>query len=157
MNTYPTAYFAGLMGIGTSTPYTSLTLDRATMASSSITVTEYAYGAPGTIPTSTAATIDARTANQIYWPLGGSATTLTICNMIPGQHLVVRVHNPNQVAGALTWASCAGTQLYWANKTTPSQTTTANSSDIYSFMASSNIGSTTPSTVIISGVLTPNF
>lgn len=124
-------------------------------ASSSIAVAEYPYGAPGNVATSTAMTLDASTANQILWPLGTSATTLTLCNFTPGRHLIVKVQNPGSgTAGAITWAVCSGQVLYWpAQGTAPTQTTTANHWDLWSFTASGTTGTSTTN-MIISGAQT---
>lgn len=128
------------------------------IASSSILVAEYDYGLGGRMATSTAAVIDARNSNNMVWPIGTSATTLTLCNLTPGQHLLIRVINPNNTAGALTWAACAGSKLYWPGGTIPTQTTTANAWDYWSFIASASYSpATTTTSVIITGAQTANF
>lgn len=146
----------GKLGIGSTTPFSTLSIGSGN-ASSSVTVSEYAYGKSGNLPTSTTQTLSPNTSNKILWPLGSSATTLTLCNFIPGQQLTVRVTNPNGTAGALTWNTCSGTQLYWPSKTTPTQTTTANDWDIWSFTASASVGSSTSNVIMISGAQTPGF
>lgn len=145
------------LGLASTTPTNTLSVGSG-IASSSITVAEYDYGKAGNNATSTAATLSPQTANQINWPIGSVATTLTLCNFTPGQHLIVNVQNPNQAAGALTWAVCAGSQLYWPAKTLPSQTTSANGSDIWSFTAVYNypLATSTP-TIMIKGAQTANF
>lgn len=146
---------AGFVGIASSTPYSSLSVGSGT-ASSSITVAEYAYGRSGNIATSTSQVITPQTSPNIYWPIGTSATTFTLCNFEPGQHLTMHIQNPNAVAGAITWNTCSGYQLYWANQTVPTQTTGANLWDFYSFTNSFDYGSSTPM-YLISGAQTPNF
>lgn len=142
------------LGIGTSSPVSSLTVGSGT-ASSSATLAEYAYGASGNNATSTAATISPSTSSHLVWPIGTVATTLTLCNFQPGQTLTVRVVNPVTTAGALTWAVCAGNQLYWpAGGAQSAQTTTGGHYDLWSFIASANVGSTTrQSDIIITGGL----
>ena len=146
----------GNVGIGSTSPQSALAVGNG-VASSSISVAEYDFGKAGNNATSTAATLSPRTSNNIFWPIGLSATTLTICNFQPGDHMIVTVRNPNGTAGALTWAACAGSELLWAAKTTPTQTTTANDWDIWSFTASSDVGSTSPSTIMISGAASTGF
>lgn len=139
-------------GIGTSTPYAALTLDRTTtLASSTIAVNEYRFGSPNNA-TSTAGTIDCRTSTQMHWPLGTAATTLTLTGLIPGQVCRVVVENPNNTAGALTWAAGAGYTLLWPAGTVPTQTTTANKQDVWSFLATQ-----ASSTITIMGNTSLNF
>lgn len=149
--------FNDSVGIASSTPTARLSVGSG-IASSSIIVAEYDYGAPGNNATSTSATLSPLTSNNIEWPLGTAATTLTLCNFYPGAHLIVRVSNPNSTAGALTWAVCAGEQLYWVNNTVPTQTTTANQWDIWSFTSSAaTTNATSTPTIVISGAQTPGF
>lgn len=144
---------AGIIGVGTSTPAGAITTDRKNgIASSSITSYEYRYGSGTNIATSTAATIDGRTSNTIHWPIGTAGTTLTLTGMVPGQQLMVVVENPNAVAGALTWAVSSGYILLWAGGTTPTQTTTANKMDVWSFKTTQG-----SSTNVILGAQTPTF
>lgn len=156
LSTTNSAYFAtagGKVGIATTSPWSLLSLDRASgVASSSITVAEYRFGDSGNIATSTAANIDCRTSNQIHWPIGASATTLTLTGLIPGQTCRVVVENLNNTAGAITWAVASGYQLYWTGGSAPSQTTTANKQDVWSFLATKS-----SSTVSVFGAMTPNF
>lgn len=149
-------FSGGNVGIASTSPRDLLTIGAGT-ASSSIAVAEYAYGKSGNNATSTSATISPVTSNNILWPIGTSATTLTLCNFTAGQHIIVTVVNPNATAGAITWAVCSGEQLYWAGNVVPVQTTTANQWDVWSFTARSNVGSTTPTQIIISGAQSANF
>lgn len=136
----------GNTGIGTTSPWAAFTLDRmGALASSTIAINEYRPA------TSTAATIDCRTSIQHHWRIGASATTLTLAGMIPGQTCRVIVENPNSTAGALTWAAPSGWYLQWIGGTTPTQTTTANHSDVWSFVATQ--GSSTP---VIIGIQSAN-
>ncbi len=137
------------IGIGSTTPFSRLSVGTGA-ASSSITVAEYKYGISGNVGTSTTANIDCNAANQIAWPIGFSATTLTLINMTPGKSCRVVVQNPNGTAGALTWATGAGI-LMWATAGTgltvaaPTQVTSANNMSAYSFIQSA--GSSTLQTI----------
>lgn len=139
----------GFLGLSSSTPTRTLSVGSGT-ASSSISVAEYAFGKAGNLATSTAMTIGPDVSSKILWPIGFAATTLTLCNFQPGEQILVKVQNPNQAAGALTWATCSGQKLYWPTGTItqPAQTTTANHWDMWSFVANSPTGTTTSATII---------
>lgn len=82
--------------------------------------------------TTTAITLDwANTLPQVEYRIGTSATTITLINATTstqwGSRKLVWVCNPNASAGALTWAG-----VEWIG-TAPTQTTTANQCDVYSF------------------------
>lgn len=143
------------LGLGSTTPYTTLSVGSGT-ASSSIVVAEYDYGRGSNVATSTAMTIDARTANTQVVPIGGSAVTLTLCNFTAGQHVVIKIVNPNGTPGALNWASCSGSTIFWPSKTVPTQTVTANAWDIYGFIATNAYSTSTP-ILTLSGVQNPAF
>lgn len=126
----------GFVGIASSTPWSTLSIGTGVgvnNSSSSITVAEYRYGRTGNAATSTAATIDCRTANTIHWPIGQSATTLTLTGITSGQVCKIVVENPTTAAGALTWAAASGYTLLWPNITVPTQTTAANRNDLWLF------------------------
>lgn len=138
----------GWFGLASTTPTATLSVGGGTSpssvlfgggtASSSVIVGAYDYGLAGRINTSTVATIGPDTSPTVQWPMGGAATTLTLCNFTySGQTFNVVVVNPNGTAGALTFAACSGTQLYWsgAGSTAPAQTTTANAWTFYTFKA----------------------
>lgn len=118
----------GTVGIGTSTPFNALSFG---LASSSIGIPEYNYGSA----TSTSEKISCLSASQTHFRIGTSATTLQIdaSSLIPGQKCIVVVENPNASAGAITWTTTSGL-LLWAGGTTPTQTTTANKMDVWSFL-----------------------
>lgn len=144
---------AGSVGVGTSTPSDALTLDRKNgIASSSIDVYPY------TPATSTAQTIDCHDSNTIHIAMGTSATTFTLAPMVAGKSCTVIVSNPAAAAGALTWVAATGQPLYWVGGTLPTQTTTANKRDVWSFKADI-LGSTATSTpgVSILGAQSANF
>lgn len=69
---------------------------------------------------------------QVDYQIGTSATAITIINATTtayaGSRKLVVVCNPNTTAGALTWNNVS-----WAGGTAPTQTTTANQCDAYSF------------------------
>ncbi len=140
----------GYYGFATTSPWSAITLDRISgstpAATSSITVTEYQPA------TSTAGTIDARDSNSILWKLGASATTLTLQGFVPGKQVNVTVCNPGSAGGALTWASSPANLIRWPGGTLPTQTTTANKCDIWSFKATSGT-----STMIILGAQSASF
>lgn len=145
----------GKIGIGTTTPWSRVTLGNGFLgvASSSITVAQYNPA------TSTSQTVDCRDSNTIFVSLGTGATTITLASMIGGQSCVVHVQNPNASAGAITWATTNSQKLWWASGgAVPTQTTTANKSDMWSFKAvhSPTNSTTTPQTIIY-GAQTPNF
>lgn len=148
--------FLGFLGIASSSPWSRLSIGTGN-ASSSVTVAEYAYGETGNNATSTTATLDPRTSDHIQWPMGTANTTLTLCGFVPGSTMTITVVNPGATAGTLTWAVCAGEQLYWPNgNVTPTQTTLGNAWDIYTFMAREPVATSTTN-VIISGAQSPDY
>ncbi|HYD92896.1 MAG TPA: hypothetical protein VEB18_00325 [Candidatus Paceibacterota bacterium] len=126
------------IGVGTSTPWAGLSV-----ASGSAIV-----AAENTLATSTSMTIDWRNGNQQLVRLGTSATTISFSGYIQGQKLVLTVCNPGATAGAISWS----TQILWPGGTAPTQTTTANKCDIWSFVATQ-----ATSTLKIFGAQTANF
>lgn len=149
---YFTVTNTGYFGIGTTSPFAPFSLDRTGgQASSSILVNAYRYGGSN-LATSTSQTIDCTLSNTIHWPLGLSATTLTLKGLAPGMTCKVIVENPNGTAGTLTWAATSPYVLRWAGGTAPTQTTTKNSIDVYSFIGAQ--GSSTP---VILGAGSVNF
>jgi hypothetical protein len=126
------------VGIGSSTPWAGL----AVVAGKAIVVGE------NTLATSTSMTIDWRNGNQQLVRLGTSATTISFTGFIEGQKLVLTVCNPNATAGAISW----GTQVLWSGGTAPTQTTTANKCDVWSFLAT-----VATSTIKIFGTQSANF
>lgn len=161
-----TAYFGGTgtttigstgIGIGTTTPPSTnpgLVLDRTNgFASSSILVYGYAPTATSTTPT-----INCASSNTIHLSVGTSASTFTLAPMQFGNSCSIIVQNPNASAGAITWVAASGQPIYWCNSTTPTQTTTANKRDYWSFKADiENSNSTSTPGVSILGCQTPNF
>lgn len=137
-------------GIASSTPFSQLSIGTG-LASSSISVAEYKYGTGANVATSTTQNIDCNASNQIAEPIGFSATTLTLINMIPGKACKIVVQNPNGTAGTVTWAFPSGHIIHWAGGgTVPTQTTSANAMDTWSFEES--VGSSTKQII---GAMTP--
>jgi len=135
----------GRVGIGTTTPQNTLYV-----ATGSISVAPYNWNTA----TSTSMTINWNRANSQTVEISTSAVTIDMVNSTstPGQNIKLNVCNaPTGTAGALTWQSSL--QIRWVNKTVPTQTTTANNCDLYSF--TSMYG--TSSQVIIQGAMSPNF
>jgi hypothetical protein len=137
------------IGVSSTTPFSVLSIGTG-LASSSVTVAEYKYGVTGNVATSTAMQADCNASTQLAIPIGFSATTITIVNMTPGKKCIVVVQNPGGTAGAVTWAISGGI-LKWAGGTTPTQTTTANSMDVWSFL-----GTAGSSTMQVIGAATVN-
>jgi hypothetical protein len=105
--------------------------------------------------TSTSMTLDwSATGPQVLYQIGTSATTITLTNATTsayaGSRKLVMVCNPaSGTAGALSWVG-----VTWAGGTAPTQTTTANKCDAYSFFVSAG---TSASTYKVFGAATTNF
>ncbi|MBY0110634.1 hypothetical protein K2Y00_01350 [Patescibacteria group bacterium] len=109
------------IGIASSTPWAGL----GVASGKAIVVGE------NTLATSTSMTIDWRNGNQQLVRLGTAATTISFSGYVEGQKLALTVCNPNATAGAISW----GTQILWPSASAPTQTTTANKCDVWSFLA----------------------
>ena len=144
----------GRTSIGSSSPWARFTMDKFLgVASSSITVAQYNPA------TSTSQSVDCRDSNTIFVSLGTGATTITLAPMVGGQSCVVALQNPNATAGAVTWSTTASQKLFWPSAgAVPTQTTTANKVDLWSFKAIAypTSATSTPQTIIM-GAQTPNF
>lgn len=142
-----TSAAAAFLGLGTTSSPTSATLSihagaqtAPFFAIGSSTASLFTINAYGGITlsasqpaTTTAITLDWNSAPQLVeYRIGGAATTITVINATTtanwGSRKVVTVCNPNGTAGALTWAGPR-----WIG-TAPTQTTTANKCDVYSFI-----------------------
>lgn len=144
----------GFAGIGTTSPYSAFTLDRVagtSLATSSITVTEYKRA------TSTSMTINANDSNTQLLQIGTAATTITLTGFVPGKQLKLIVCNPNGTGGTITWATSPTGILLWAGGTTPTQTTTANKCDVWSFVGTNATSTTAANTHRIFGAMSANF
>ena len=143
-------YVSGNVGIASTTPFSAFSVGSGT-ASSSITVAEYKYGAGSNAATSTTMNLDCNAGNQLAVPILGSAMTFTLINMTPGKSCRVIVQNGNTTASTVTWKVQAGI-IVWTGGTAPTQTTTANKDDVYSFITTA--GSSTMETL---GAVSQNF
>lgn len=141
-STTATSTFASSVGIASSTPFSRLSVGAGGGTGGSIMASEHRPA------TSTTATISWTDGNQQLYRHGTQATTISFSNYTDGQTLRLVVCNPGGSAGAITW----GTQVLWSGGTTPTQTTTANKCDVWSFIAT---GAT--STLKILGAQSANF
>ena len=101
----------------------------------SFAVPEYRWGTG----TSTSMTIDWTRANTQNIILGTSAVTITFTNATTttGQVQKLVICNPaGGSGGAITW----GTAITWSAGTAPTQTTTANKCDVWSFISTNATG-----------------
>ncbi|MDE2071681.1 MAG: hypothetical protein KGI70_03055 [Patescibacteria group bacterium] len=112
----------GSVGIASSTPFAKLSIG----AGGAVVVAE------NNLATSTSMTVNWNAGNQQLVRIGTSATTISFANYTDGEILRLLVCNPGAAAGAITW----GTQVLWTGGTAPTQTTTANKCDVYTFVAS---------------------
>lgn len=144
-STYLTVNAYGNVGIGTSSPTTKLSV------SGSI------YSVENVPATTTSISVNlATTSNQILVQLGTSATTITLDNILAGMGTRIVTCNPNASAGAVTFTTNPAGLLLWTGGTVPTQTTTANKCDIWTFTAT-QATSTSARNVKIFGAQVPNF
>lgn len=129
------------LGINTATPGISLDVATGTIAAR-----EYNWSTA----TSTTMSIDWKRANTQKVLISTAAVTITHVNATTtlGAKITLIVCNSGSVAGAITW----GNPIYWAGGTAPTQTTTANKCDVWSFMSTS-----ATSTNVIFGSATSGF
>lgn len=141
------------LGIATGTPFGSLSANAAAgvwpLVIGSSTQTNFAITPFAGITltekrpaTTTSMQLDwAATGPQVLYQIGTSATTINVINatttQYAGSRKLVVVCNPAASAGALTFGS-----VEWAGGTVPTQTTTTNQCDVYSFFIT-NATSTT--------------
>lgn len=121
-NTRMTIDGAGLIGIATTAPQFALTV-----ASGTVSILEK------TLATSTSMTVDWKNGNTQLIRISTSAVTIAFLNATTtvGTTLKLIVCNaPTGTAGAITW-----THVYWPSATVPTQNTTANKCDVWSFLA----------------------
>lgn len=138
------SYFAGNVGIASTTPWSGLSLGIGNGSSTvAITVAEHRPA------TSTSMTIDWKMGNNQNIRMGVANMTVAFSNYTDGMNLSLLVCNPNSTSGTLTFS----TQVLWmASSTAPAKTMTANKCDAYSFKATM-----ATSTLKIIGTLSPNF
>lgn len=111
----------GFYGFATSTPSEAMTIIGGILSAESQPAT------------TTSMTLDLSTRNQFNVQLGTSATTLTLTGLLAGQGTRVVVCNPGSTASTVTWATTPANSLLWSGGTAPTQTTTANKCDVYTF------------------------
>jgi hypothetical protein len=161
------ANFNGNLALSSTTPWAQLSINPngisgPAFAIGSSTQTLFSISNIGAITsaatssaTSTAIVLDwANSQPQVEYKIGTSATTITLINatttMQWGSRKLVWICNPNATAGALTWAG-----VEWIGSA-PTQTTTANQCDVYSFDVTA--GTSTPSnTFKVSGTQGAGF
>lgn len=131
-------------GLGTSTPFYKFSIGAGNGSSSaSILVAEHRPA------TSTTMTVDWTNGNSQNLRIGNAAMTVNFSNQTDGATLKLITCNPTSgTAGTITW----GSEIIWAGGTAPSQTTTANKCDVWSFL-----GTMGTSTLRVFGSVTNNF
>lgn len=132
------------VGIGTSSPSEGLSVVGGILGTESVPAT------------TTSMTLDFATRNQFDVQLGTSATTLTLSDLIPGQAVRVVACNPGSTASTITWATSPAGKLLWPSGTAPTQTTTANKCDVYTFTVT-QATSTSVTTPVALGGYVQNF
>lgn len=165
----------GYVGIGTTTPFAPLSVQTPFQANAvspifvlasttgqtylkttnggQTSTCEYDVG----VATSTAFTLNfATTCNTTLFRMGVSAVTITVTGGTAGDTKRIIVCNPNGTAGALSWASSAAGLIQWPAGTIPTQTTTANKCDVYSFLVT-QATSTAATSIKYFGAGTTNF
>jgi hypothetical protein len=130
-----------ILGVASSTPFSALSVG----AGKSITVGE------NRLATSTSMTVDWNAGNQQLIQKGTAGITLTFSNVIDGQKLTLVGCNPGAgTAGTFTWPS----NVFWPGSTAPTQTTTANKCDLYTFLATK---ATSTTAIVIFGGYNQNY
>ncbi len=139
-----TNLYTSNMGVASNTPFYALSVGQGTGSSSAAILV-----AENREATSSTMTIDWKTGNSSLVRIGNAALTINFTNYSDGGQKLVTVCNPGAgTAGAITW----GTQVLWTAGTVPTQTTTANKCDVYSFKATN-----ATSSLKIFGAATANF
>lgn len=140
----------GKIGIASSTPTHSLSIGTTGSSYGTIAVTE------NPLATSTSMTINWAQGNQQLVQLGTAATTIGFSNAsTTGMTLKLVVCNPRTTAGTITWNNAD--VLRWAGGVAPSQTTTANKCDIWSFIVTQATSTSAASPQTIFGAASVNF
>jgi hypothetical protein len=136
-------YVENNVGIASSTPMAALTV-----ATSTIINTEFKP-----VSTSTTKAVHWDNGTQQLFKLGTVGVTFTFDNYVNGQTLRMITCAPDSgTMGTITWPAA----IRWVGGTTPSQTTTAQKCDIYSFIVS-QATSTTAGASFILGAQSANF
>lgn len=132
---------SGNVGIGTTTPQAALSV----IAGKSALVGE------NRLATTTTMTIDWTAGNQQLIQKGTSNITLSFSNVNDGGRLTLVGCNPGSgTAGTFTWPA----SVYWPGGTAPTQTTTSNKCDIYTFLATK---ATSTTAIVVFGGFNQNY
>lgn len=110
------------LGVGSTTPSTLLSVGTPATPGTIL-------DAENTLSTTTSMTIDFKSGNQQLLRTGTPATSIAFTNALPGASLRLIVCNPGASAGAVTFSG-----VEWAGGTVPTQTTTLNQCDVWSFV-----------------------
>lgn len=129
----------GFLGLASSTPWTQLSL-----GSGAITTTEASTTGTATI------NVNWKNANQQKIEMTANTTVQMGFNTVPGQTQKIILCS-DVSARSVTWGS-SSTTIIWAGHTVPTQTSSANTCDVYSFVVTGATG--TPTTF---GAVTSNF
>lgn len=135
----------GNIGVSSSTPSNKLTI-----ATGSILVSE------NVLSTSTSMTVSWLNGNTQLIRNGVATTTITFSNVIAGQTLKIIACNPPSGTPGSILFSTTTFPVYWVGGTTPTQTTTVNKCDVYSFIGTSATSSTATSPQVF-GAVNQNF
>lgn len=121
--------------IFTATGTNMLTVANLT-ATGTILVNEYV------LATSSNMTLSLATSSSQDVRMGGGSMNITLQNASPGAILRAMVCNPTGSAGTLTWAATSPLWIHWSGTTVPTQTTTANACDMWTFSATNGTSTT---------------
>lgn len=136
-----TSLFTSTLGVATNTPVSAVSVG----SGKAITVGE------NRLATSTSMTVDWTVGNQQLIQKGTAGITLAFSNVNDGAKLALIGCNPGSgTAGTFTWPS----NVYWPGGTAPTQTTTANKCDIYTFLATK---ATSTTAIVIFGGFNQNY
>lgn len=127
------------VGIGSTTPSETLVVNGGIL------------GTENKVATSTSINVDFSASNQTLIQNGGAGLTVTIKNFMSGQAERVVVCNPASTAGTVTWATSPANKLLWPAGTAPTQTTTANKCDVYTFTVTQASSTVVGSAEILGG------
>ncbi len=129
------------LGVASSSPVSTLGV-----GAGAITVKE------NKLATSTSMTIDWTAGNQQLVQKGTAGITLSFSNVNPGARLSLIACNPGSAGGSFTFPTSP--TILWPGGTAPTQTTTANKCDLYTFAATY---ATSTATTLIFGGFNQNY
>ncbi len=123
--------------VATSTTATSTFAGQVKVTGASI------LNADSILATSSSMTVYFSTSTSQTLRIGTGAMTVTLASSTPGSVLRLEVCNPTSgTAGTITWAAVSPEWIRWTGGTAPTQTTTANACDLWTFSTSN--GTSTP-------------